>query len=159
MKYFIIMLLVAPAAVLARIAEVKPGVENKSTALSSECEIDFSTEYKCSSVPVVFYAQSTAQELLEDSCDLLKDVDDRFHNKLDTNREPVPNDRNDKVEVYVFENRSAYTSHARDCFEISSSGGVGLYVERDPSNADLLPFILVYEFKVNSTPPALLYAV
>ena len=92
-----------------------------------------SKKYECTQVPVVIRAQELDPEQLMDTCEMLAEQEDYFHDKLMTHREdPVRHDNNTKLEVVILSDHSSYNTYSGLFFGNSTNNG-GIYLEGDPS--------------------------
>jgi microbial collagenase len=88
------------------------------------------------SASLYILSQEMTEAQLDDSCKQLTSQESTFHEKLDTNKQPVANDFNDSLRVVVFENASEYNKFGQLVFDINTDNG-GMYIEgtvQDPDN-------------------------
>lgn len=67
-----------------------------------------------------------------------------FHNKLQTNNTPVPDDNNTQLQVNIFDSSDDYKKYAGPIFGINTNNG-GMYLEGDPSVQGNVPNFIAYE--------------
>lgn len=91
-----------------------------------------SIEHTCSDT-VVIRAQSMTPAHLLRACDELSEVDTYFHERLGTDREPLPGDMNATLEVIVYTDWDNYNAYSGFLFGHSTDNG-GIYLEGDPSD-------------------------
>lgn len=65
-------------------------------------------------------------------CQTLKVAETRFHELLNTNLIPVPNDQNGSVNVNIFANQSAYMTTGQFEQNMRDDAATGIYFESDP---------------------------
>ena len=86
---------------------------------------------------------------MDKACVKLRELEAVFHQRLNTNYEPVADDFNARLEIVVFSNYDSYETYSYFLFGNSTSNG-GIYLEGEPSepsntarfyahNADWLP--------------------
>ena len=102
-----------------------------------------SIRHECIEVPVVIRAQSLNREQLSLACESLLITDNHFHKTLKTNRIPVQNDFNDKLEIIVFSNEDNYTLYSDMFFDNDANDG-GIYLEGNPSIKNNTPRMITY---------------
>lgn len=89
------------------------------------------TTYNCSPT-LTLKAQSMTSAQIQATCTSVINEETYFHTKLATNRQPVANDFNDKLELVVFNSSSDYETYAGVLYGIDTNNG-GMYLEGDPS--------------------------
>ncbi|AXL91802.1 peptidase [Streptomyces sp. CB09001] len=98
--------------------------------------------YTCSSSITIRAQQMTSGELSA-ACDSLRGQDAYFHS-VARDGGPVAGDRNDTIEVVVFDSSTDYQTYAGAMFGIDTNNG-GMYLEGDPSATGNQPRFIAYE--------------
>ena len=107
-----------------------------------------SMEYSCNE-SLAIRTQSMTPFEMDKACVKLRELEAVFHQRLNTNYEPVADDMNARLEIVVFSNDDSYETYSYFLFGNSTSNG-GIYLEGEPSdpsntarfyayNADWLP--------------------
>ena len=107
-----------------------------------------SMEYSCNE-NLAIRTQSMTPFEMDKACVKLRELEAVFHQRLNTNYEPVADDTNARLEVVVYSNSDSYDTYSYFLFGNSTSNG-GIYLEGEPSdpsntarfyayNADWLP--------------------
>ena len=107
-----------------------------------------SMEYSCNE-SLAIRTQSMTPFEMDKACVKLRELEAVFHQRLNTNYEPVADDMNARLEIVVFSNYDSYETYSYFLFGNSTSNG-GIYLEGEPSdssntarfyayNADWLP--------------------
>ena len=91
-----------------------------------------SIEHTCSDSVVIRAQSMTPADLLR-ACNELAEVDMYFHERLGTDREPLPGDLNATLEVIVYTDWDNYNAYSGFLFGHSTDNG-GIYLEGDPSD-------------------------
>ncbi|AJX35451.1 collagenase [Burkholderia oklahomensis] len=84
------------------------------------------------SASVRILAQDMTAPQLQSVCAAVARQDDYFHRMMKTGRKPVAGDRNDTIELVVFDDYENYRKYASVIYGISTDNG-GMYLEGDPS--------------------------
>ncbi|KVP30647.1 collagenase [Burkholderia ubonensis] len=87
--------------------------------------------YACNASVRVLAQDMTAPQL-QSVCAAVARQDDYFHRMMKTGRKPVAGDRNDTIELVVFDDYANYRKYASVIYGISTDNG-GMYLEGDPS--------------------------
>ncbi|MCZ2524196.1 collagenase [Streptomyces sp. HB2AG] len=98
--------------------------------------------YACSSSITIKAQQMTSGEL-SSSCNSLRNQDAYFHD-VARDSGPVAGDRNDTIEVVVFDSSTDYQTYAGAMYGIDTNNG-GMYLEGDPAAAGNQPRFIAYE--------------
>ncbi|MDW9235309.1 collagenase [Burkholderia thailandensis] len=77
-------------------------------------------------------AQDMTAPQLQSVCAAVAQQDDYFHRMMKTGRKPVAGDRNDTIELVIFDDYANYRKYASVIYGISTDNG-GMYLEGDPS--------------------------
>ncbi len=107
-----------------------------------------SMEYSCNQ-NLTIRTQSMTPFEMDKACVKLRELEAAFHQRLNTNYEPVADDMNVRLEIVVYSNYDSYETYSYFLFGNSTSNG-GIYLEGEPSdpsniarfyahNADWLP--------------------
>lgn len=99
--------------------------------------------HSCSSTLKMRAQQMLAAEL-SDSCSRLAVQESYFHQTLETNYAPVPNDLNDDLEMVIFDSSTDYQTYAGVLFGINTNNG-GIYLEGNPANPSNQARFIAYE--------------
>ena len=91
-----------------------------------------SIEHACSDSVLMRVQSMTPAQLLR-ACDEISEVDAYFHERLVTDREPLPGDGNATLEVVVYTDWDNYNAYSRFLFGHSTNNG-GIYLEGDPTD-------------------------
>ncbi|MBN8430879.1 collagenase [Microbulbifer salipaludis] len=91
-------------------------------------------QHSCSSTLKIRAQDMTASQLNATCADLSAE-EALFHQRLQTNQVPVPNDFNSALRVVVFDDYTQYDTYGYDLFGINTNNG-GIYIEGTPSNPD-----------------------
>ncbi|WP_323117821.1 collagenase [Burkholderia alba] len=87
--------------------------------------------YACNAqVRIVAQEMTTAQ--MQSVCAAVAQQDAYFHRMMKTDRKPVAGDRNDSIELVVFDDYDNYRKYASVIYGIGTDNG-GMYLEGDPS--------------------------
>ncbi|KWZ47464.1 collagenase [Burkholderia savannae] len=84
------------------------------------------------SASVRILAQDMTGPQLQSVCTAVAQQDDYFHRMMKTGRKPVAGDRNDTIELVIFDDYENYRKYASVIYGISTDNG-GMYLEGDPS--------------------------
>ncbi|WP_163835669.1 M9 family metallopeptidase [Spartinivicinus ruber] len=103
--------------------------------------------YQCDK-SIVIRAQNISNQDLVITCNKLDQHKTVFHNKLNTNYNPVADDYNETLEVIAFNTRKDYQTYAGALFDISTDNG-GMYLEGNPADPNNQARFIAYE---RSTP-------
>lgn len=87
--------------------------------------------YACNA-GVRILAQDMTMPQLQSVCTSVAQQDDYFHRMMKTGRKPVAGDRNDTIELVIFDDYANYRKYASVIYGISTDNG-GMYLEGDPS--------------------------
>lgn len=87
--------------------------------------------YACNT-GVRILAQDMTMPQLQSVCTAVARQDDYFHRMMKTGRKPVAGDRNDTIELVIFDDYANYRKYASVIYGISTDNG-GMYLEGDPS--------------------------
>lgn len=100
-------------------------------------------KHVCSDTLYILTQEMTKQQL-NDSCTQLISQESVFHEKLQTQKNPVANDYNDKLRVVVFDNAAEYNKYGQLVFDINTDNG-GMYIEGTTQNPDNIATFYSYE--------------
>lgn len=105
-----------------------------SAANVSAADIDqvLPIQHSCSST-LKIRAQEMTGSQLNATCADLSAEEALFHQRLQTNQTPVPDDYNTDLRVVVFDDYNQYDTYGYDLFGINTNNG-GMYIEGTPSN-------------------------
>ncbi|GAA0721749.1 M9 family metallopeptidase [Dokdonella soli] len=78
-------------------------------------------------------AQSLTQDQINQTCAKVGKEEIYFHDRMQTNHQPVANDNNTNLEMVVFASSSDYVNYSGVIFGNNTNNG-GIYLEGDPSN-------------------------
>ncbi|MET3632276.1 collagenase [Burkholderia sp. 572] len=87
--------------------------------------------YACST-SVRILAQDMTVPQLQSVCAAVAQQGDYFHRMMKTGRKPVVGDRNDTIELVVFDDYANYRKYASAIYGVSTDNG-GIYLEGDPT--------------------------
>ncbi|KVA57195.1 collagenase [Burkholderia cepacia] len=87
--------------------------------------------YACNA-SVRILAQDMTMPQLQSVCTAVAQQDDYFHQMMKTGRKPIAGDRNDTIELVIFDDYASYRKYASVIYGISTDNG-GKYLEGDPS--------------------------
>src|SRR5262249_2786130 len=90
------------------------------------------TEHACGAT-LTIRAQEMSDGQLMASCDSLAEEEGRFHELLQTAGNPVPGDRNDRLEIVVFNDPEQYQEDSYALFGNSTANG-GICLQRAPAD-------------------------
>ncbi|WP_415873513.1 collagenase [Burkholderia ubonensis] len=99
--------------------------------------------YVCNS-RVRIRAQDMNRSQLQSVCETVNRQDGYFHQMLNTERRPVAGDRNDTVELVIFDDNDNYKKYASVIYGINTDNG-GMYLEGNPSEPGNQARFIVYE--------------
>ncbi|WP_448564760.1 collagenase [Thalassotalea ganghwensis] len=99
--------------------------------------------HECSDTLVV-RAQELTSEQLTQICSSLAIQETYFHQKLNTNNTPVPDDLNTALELVIYDSSADYKRYSGIIFEHSTDNG-GIYLEGVPSEQGNIPRFFAYE--------------
>jgi len=88
--------------------------------------------------------QEMSESQLNTSCQRLISQESTFHEKLQTKKQPVANDYNEKLRVVVFDNAAEYNKYGQLVFDINTDNG-GMYIEGTTQNPDNIATFYSYE--------------
>ncbi|MFI8437557.1 collagenase [Streptomyces sp. NPDC079020] len=137
------------AALWIGVAEMADYYDRANCSTYDTC--DLSARLKAAVLPVKhtcsdsinILAQDISTADLEASCTSLRNQDAYFHNIARDNG-PVADDRNNKIEVVVFDSSADYQTYAGAIYGIDTNNG-GMYLEGDPSVEGNQPRFIAYE--------------
>ncbi|WDE04266.1 collagenase [Thalassomonas viridans] len=89
-------------------------------------------------------AQDLTNGQLQEICSDLSAQETYFHQRLDTNNTPVPDDNNTTLELVIYDSSSDYKQYSGVLFGHSTGNG-GIYLEGDPSQPGNIPRFFAYE--------------
>lgn len=89
-------------------------------------------QHDCDASLRIRHQDLSAAELAQ-SCQLMQAQTTRFHQLLGTGQQPVANDLNQRLEVMIFPDYSAYNLAGSLAFDIQTNNG-GMYIEGTPSD-------------------------
>ena len=89
-------------------------------------------EYSCNK-NLVIRAQSMPPFEMDKACVKLAEVEAVFHQRLNTNYEPVADDMNVRLEIVVFSDSDSYETYSYFFFGNDTDNG-GIYLEGEPSD-------------------------
>ncbi|MFA0609765.1 collagenase [Vibrio sp. 10N.222.49.B4] len=115
------------------VCNYQKGLYGKVFTRSSPCQ---------NNITVVSQAMNTDQVL--NACKNLQNNEIKFHSQLETNRTPVKNDLNTRLQVNAFKSVNEYEKYARLLFGIDSNNG-GMYLEGTPSKVGNLAKFIAYQ--------------
>lgn len=84
-------------------------------------------------------------EQIDFICQTLKQTESRFHELLNTNLIPVPNDQNDSVNVNIFANQSAYMTTGQYEQNMRDDAATGIYYEVNPETINAQAHVNTFE--------------
>lgn len=88
-------------------------------------------------------AQSLTPAQVTQTCAIVGAEEGYFHERMQTNHQPVANDNNTALEMVVFASSSDYVDYSGVIFGNATNNG-GIYLEGDPSNPANQPRFLCY---------------
>ena len=91
-----------------------------------------SMEYSCNE-NLVIRAQSMTPFEMDKACVKLRELETAFHQRLNTNYEPVADDFNARLEIVVYSVSDSYETYSYFLFGNSTNNG-GIYIEGEPSD-------------------------
>lgn len=77
-------------------------------------------------------------------CHALDTVDERFHQLMQTNYQPVADDNNDYLVTSIFDSAEHYGNYGNTLYDISTNNG-GLYLEGNPADIDNQAHFFAYQ--------------
>ncbi|RQR46419.1 collagenase [Burkholderia sp. Bp9126] len=89
-------------------------------------------------------AQAIPAARIRSVCATVARQEDYFHRMMKTGRKPVTGDRNDLIDLVVFEDYSNYRKYASVIYGIDTDNG-GMYLEGDPSSPDNRARMIMHE--------------
>jgi len=99
---------------------------------------------KTCSPSLTLRAQSMTAAEQTSTCTSVVNQESYFHDKLQTNRQPVANDFNSSLELVVFDSPSDYEDYGGALFGMDTNNG-GMYLEGDPAAAGNQARFVAYE--------------
>ena len=102
-----------------------------------------SVSHACSAIDVRIRAENLTGEDLAIACDSMADIEARFHELLNTGRQPVADDHNAHLEVVVYANWDSYDTYSGLFFGNDTDNG-GIYLEGDPADPSNLARFFAY---------------
>lgn len=84
-------------------------------------------------------------EQLDYICSEIESVDLLFHQKLSTGMTPVPNDKNDSVNVNIFANQPAFMTTGQVLLNMRDDAETGIYFESDPESNSATANVITFE--------------
>jgi len=87
-------------------------------------------EHHCADNLVLRYQKMSASDI-EESCKLLKDTEERFHQMFNRKDKPLLHDNNDVLRANIYAGRDDYVKYVTDHFDVPSNNG-GMYLEGLP---------------------------
>ncbi len=99
--------------------------------------------HQCSSSLIV-RAQAMTSSQLNSICNDLTNQEIYFHQKLNTNNNPVADDNNSTLELVIYDSSSEYKKFSGVLFNHSTDNG-GIYLEGNPSIPDNIPRFMAHE--------------
>lgn len=96
-------------------------------------------EYSCS--PTL---RLRAQEQAEGICRELGDEEQHFHQQMETGWQPVADDRNETLELVIFNSSADWSRYGSALFGVSTDNG-GIYIEGDPARSGNQARFFAYE--------------
>ena len=102
-----------------------------------------SISHACSAVDVRIRAQDLTDADLAVACGSLAEVEDRFHELLNTGRQPVADDHNAHLEIIVYADWDNYDTYSGLFFGNDTDNG-GIYFEGNPANPNNVARFFVY---------------
>lgn len=102
-----------------------------------------SQTYVCSSTIKIRSQNMTATQH-QAACGKMGYEENYFHNRLQTNNQPVADDVNAQLQVNIFDSSNDYGKYAGAIFGIDTNNG-GMYLEGDPAAAGNVPNFVAYE--------------
>ncbi len=107
---------------------------NPDCANAANINQTFTESYQCNSTVNLKAQTSVSQQQLITSCNEIAETDQAFHDFFNTDpNNPLPNDNNDTLDVYIYLSSAEYKANAGNHFGISTDNG-GMYLEGNPSN-------------------------
>ena len=102
-----------------------------------------SVSHSCAEVGVDIRAEDLTSAQLARACESMAEVGSRFHQLLNTGRQPVADDYNTNLEVIVFANSDSYVAHSNLFFGNDTDNG-GIYYEGNPAEVDNVARFFAY---------------
>jgi len=100
-------------------------------------------KHVCSDSIYILAQTMTNQQLLQ-TCEKLTSQESNFHQLLNTKREAVANDNNDKLRVVIFDDASQYNIYGQLLFDINTNNG-GMYIEGTPQDPENIGTFYSYQ--------------
>ncbi|ABC32439.1 collagenase family protein [Hahella chejuensis KCTC 2396] len=106
-------------------------------------EVVLTIRHDCSPT-ITVNAQAMSTKELASACETLGMRENIFHDMLNTGKQPVADDFNDKLELVVFKNSGAYGDFGWLLFGIDTNNG-GMYLEGTPSDPNNQARFIAYQ--------------
>ncbi len=107
----------------------------------------------CPDDRVTIHAQNLNSEQLTLACERLDDVANQFHPRFDTDCEPVSNDFNRHLDIYVFHDIRSCEDYSSAAFFRNADTCSGIYYEWDPADPSTRPYFVATQFEDWEVPP------
>ena len=138
------------AAAWLRMADMVDYADSDNCSYYGTC--NFKDELMAQVLPITHNCSSSlrvrAQDLtngqLQEICSDLAAQETYFHQRLNTNNTPVPDDNNTTLELVIYDSSSDYKQYSGVLFGHSTNNG-GIYLEGDPSQVGNIPRFFAYE--------------
>ena len=102
-----------------------------------------SVSHSCAEVDVDIRGEDLTPAQLAKACESMAEVGNRFHQLLNTGRQPVDDDYNTNLKVVVFASSDSYVAHSNLFFGNDTDNG-GIYYEGNPADADNVARFFAY---------------
>ena len=102
-----------------------------------------SVNHSCAEIDVDIRAEDLTSAELTRACASMAEVNGRFHELLNTHRQPVADDYNSSLEVIVFANSGSYVQHSGLFFGNDTDNG-GIYLEGNPADVNNVARFFAY---------------
>ena len=106
----------------------------------------------CPADRITVHAQALGDDKLGLACQRLDAYGEVFHDLFDTGCEPVADDFNDHLDIYVFHDISSCEGFSDPAFFDDVGACSGIYYETDPADPDKTPFLIGTEYEAWENP-------
>ena len=106
----------------------------------------------CPNDTIAIHAQSLTQDDLALACRRLDDYSARFHRIFDTNCDPVPDDHNRHLDIFVFNDGDSCEAFESAAFHKNADSCSGIYWEGNPSDPSNWARFVATEYTADENP-------
>ena len=107
----------------------------------------------CPNDTIAIRAQSLTQDELALACRRLDDYSARFHRLFDTDCDPVQDDHNSHLDIFVFNDGDSCEAFQAAAFHRSADSCSGIYWEGDPGDPSNWARFVATEYAADENPP------